>query len=206
MTFIRPTRREAAADVAVVVGLSGAYVVTALAGAPHRLVIPAVTGALVAYAAFVLARRGERPRDFGLTAPRLAPSLPAISFTALAATALILLGLATGVDLWRPEMAVLLPLYPLWGIVQQLIFQGVLHRRLLMLLGPGWLPALLTAVFFAAVHAGDAKLVALTLVAGLAWSFLFQRYPNVWVLGLSHGVLAALAYPLAMGRNPLLEL
>jgi len=206
MTSRRVTPREAAADVAVVLGLSGAYVAAALAGAPHRLVIPAVTGALVAYASLVLARRGERPRDFALAAPRLAPSLPALVFTALAAAALILLGLATGGDLWQPEMAILLPLYPLWGIVQQLIFQGVLHRRLLVLLKPRWLAALLTAGCFAAVHAGDAKLVGLTFIAGLAWSFLFQRYPNVWVLGLSHGVLAALAYPLAVGRNPLGDL
>ena len=206
MTAGRVTPGEAAADVAVVLALSGIYVAAALAGAPHRLVIPAVTGALVAYAVLVLARRGERPRDFGLAAPRPGPSLPAIVFTALAAAGLILCGLATGGDLWRPEMAILLPLYPLWGIVQQLIFQGVLHRRLLALVGPRWLAALLTAGCFAAVHAGDAKLVALTFIAGLAWSFLFQRYPNVWVLGLSHGVLAALAYPLAVGRNPLGDL
>jgi hypothetical protein len=206
MTSFRPTRREAAADVAVVVGLSGAYVAAALAGAPHGLVIPAVAGALLAYAGLVLARRGESPRDFGLAAPDMRRARPALAFTAIAAAALVLVGLATGRDLWRQEMAVLLPLYPLWGVVQQLIFQGVLHRRLATLLGPGWLPALLTAVFFAAVHAGDAKLVGLTLVAGVAWSFLFQLYPNVWILGLSHGILAALAYPLAVGKNPLLEL
>ena len=194
---------QAAADVAVVVALSAVYVAAALAGAPHRLVIPAVTAALVAYAALVLARRGETPRDFGLGPPALARARPAIAFTAVAAAALLILGIAAGRRLWRPEMAILLPLYPLWGIVQQLIFQGVLHRRLLVLLRPHWLAALLTAGCFAAVHAGDAKLVGLTFIAGLAWSFLFQRYPNVWVLGLSHGVLAALAYPLAVDRNPL---
>jgi len=206
MTGGRVTSRQAAADVAVVIVLSAVYVGAALAGAPHRLVIPAVTAALLAYAALVLARRGETPRDFGLAAPDLGRARPAIAFTALGAAALVSLGIAAGRDLWRPEMAILLPLYPLWGIVQQLIFQGVLHRRLLVLLRPPWLAALLTAGFFAAVHAGDAKLVGLTFIAGLAWSFLFRRYPNVWVLGLSHGVLAALAYPLAVGRNPLGDL
>ena len=200
------TRRQAAADVAVVAALSAVYVASALAGAPHRFVIPAVTAALLAYADLVLARRGETPRDFGLAAPDIVRARHAIAFTALAAAALVLWAVASGGDLWRPEMAVLLPLYPIWGVIQQLIFQGVLHRRLLLLLGPPWLAALLTAGSFAAVHAGDAKLVALTFVAGLAWSLLFQSYPNVWVLGLSHGVLAALAYPLAVGRNPLGDL
>ena len=45
-----------------------------------------------------------------------------------------------------------------------------------------------------------------TFGAGLFWSWLFARTPNVWALGLSHGILAALAYPLVLGNNPLTRL
>lgn len=103
----------------------------------------------------------------------------------------------------RGELLVMLPLYPVWGVVQQLIFQGVVHRRLLLLVNHRGLAVLLTALAFALVHVGSWPLVGLTFAAGLAWSRLFQIYPNVWVLGLSHGVLAALVYPLVLGDNPL---
>jgi len=45
--------------------------------------------------------------------------------------------------------------------------------------------------------------VGLTFAAGLGWSFLFARSPNVLSLGLSHGILAALVYPILLGENPL---
>jgi hypothetical protein len=46
-------------------------------------------------------------------------------------------------------------------------------------------------------------LVALTAVAGTGWSILHLRWPNVLALGLSHGVLAALTYPLLLEGDPL---
>ncbi len=61
----------------------------------------------------------------------------------------------------------------------------------------------ITAVAFSLVHAGSLRLVALTLISGWVWSWIYQRGANLWVLGLSHGVLAALAYPLLLGDNPL---
>ena len=48
-----------------------------------------------------------------------------------------------------------------------------------------------------------ACLVALTAVAGTGWSILHLRWPNVIVLGISHGILAALTYPLLLDGDPL---
>ena len=50
---------------------------------------------------------------------------------------------------------------------------------------------------------GNAPLTGLTFVGGLVWSALFVRHPNVLALGISHGILATLAYPLLLGTNPL---
>ena len=61
----------------------------------------------------------------------------------------------------------------------------------------------MTSATFALVHLGSWPLVALTFPAGLFWSRCFRRYGNVWVLGASHGFLAALVYPLVLADNPL---
>jgi membrane protease YdiL (CAAX protease family) len=126
-----------------------------------------------------------------------------VLFTGAAAAAIVVWALCRGSPLWRSDMAILLPLYPVWGTIQQVIFQGLLHRRLRVLLPNAILQVLLTSTAFAFVHWGNPALVALTFAAGIAWSLLFRRWPNVWALGLSHGILAALAYPMILGDAPL---
>ncbi|MFQ5747893.1 MAG: type II CAAX prenyl endopeptidase Rce1 family protein [Planctomycetota bacterium] len=111
--------------------------------------------------------------------------------------------LGNGRPLASSELALLLPLYPLHGVAQQFVFQGILNRRLTTLFGRPFPTACATAAAFALVHFGSPVLMALTFPAGLAWSLLYQRRPNLWALGLSHGILAALAYPLVLGENPL---
>jgi len=65
------------------------------------------------------------------------------------------------------------------------------------------LTLLLTSLAFALVHLGSSTLVALTFVAAFFWSWIYARHPNLWPLGISHGILAALTYPLVLGDNPL---
>jgi membrane protease YdiL (CAAX protease family) len=124
-------------------------------------------------------------------------------FTGAATAAIVVYALCQGSSLWRSDMAILLPLYPVWGTIQQVIFQGLLHRRLRVLLPNAILQVLITSVAFALVHWGNPALVALTFAAGIAWSLLFRRWPNAWALGFSHGILAALAYPMILGDTPL---
>jgi membrane protease YdiL (CAAX protease family) len=108
-----------------------------------------------------------------------------------------------GNSLNRPELLLLLLLYPLWGVVQQFVFQGILHRAVLHCVDCRNVALFVTTVLFAAVHVPDWRIVGLTLVAGFGWSWFFQRCPNLWVLGVSHGVLGGLTYPLLLGRNTL---
>jgi hypothetical protein len=44
--------------------------------------------------------------------------------------------------------------------------------------------------------------VLLTFVAGVVWSLLYRRWPNVRPLALSHSVLAAVAYPVLLVDAP----
>ena len=90
--------------------------------------------------------------------------------------------------------------------MQQLGFQGLLHRALMVLLPSPVLQVLGSAVAFACVHIENLTLFGLTLMAGVMWSLLYRRWPNLWLIAGSHSVLAALVYPLVLGEAPLSRL
>jgi uncharacterized protein len=90
---------------------------------------------------------------------------------------------------------------PLWGLVQQYVLQGFIYRRvrLLMVDDRQFSRAtekqvrraiLATAAIFALVHLPNFTLSLLTFAAALLWSWVYERAPNLWVLGLSHGSLS----------------
>ena len=198
------TSRQGVADLTFLVTCGAAYVVASNSGVGVWALIAGVAVLFAVYAIVVLSPRGETWRDYGMRTDNMRPAARVVGVWTATGAALILgWGLVNGETFFRGELLVMLPLYPVWGVVQQLIFQGVVHRRLLLLVNHRGLAVLLTALAFALVHVGSWPLVGLTFAAGLAWSRLFQIYPNVWVLGLSHGVLAALVYPLVLGDNPL---
>lgn len=200
----RASRRAAAQDVAAILLLSIAYVGAEAVHVRKRFTIGGVALALAVFAALLVRRGQDRCRDLGLRTDNLGSALaPVGAFTFLAALAIVGFAWIRGRSLWRADLAILLPVYPLWGVAQQLIFQGILHRRLMVLVRSAPVEVTLTAAAFATVHAGNLALVALTFAAGLVWSLLFRRWPNVIALGISHGVLAALAYPLVLGDAPL---
>jgi membrane protease YdiL (CAAX protease family) len=87
--------------------------------------------------------------------------------------------------------------------VQQLGFQGLFHRGLVVLVPSPVVQVLLSAGAFALVHFGNPALLVLTFLAGVMWSLLYRRWPNLWLIAGSHTVLAALAYPLVLGDVPL---
>jgi len=200
------SRRAAAIEVAVLLALAAAYAAAEALDVPKRWSIACIASGLLTFGVSVALRRKETWRDFGLRADNfLAAALPVGAWTAAAAGAIVFWTVVAGRAIWRPELAVLLPLYPLYGVVQQLVFQGLLHRRLLLLTNRRFVAAGLTTLAFALVHVFDLRLVGLTFVAGAVWAWLYQRHPNVWALGLSHGILASLTYPMLLSTNPLLR-
>ncbi len=94
-----------------------------------------------------------------------------------------------------------LVIVPLWGVVQQFVLQGFIYRRVRMLVvdSGSFKPAadrqiryaiLATAAIFALVHLPNLTLSLLTFAAALLWSWVYERAPNLWVLGFSHGLLS----------------
>ncbi|OFV79465.1 MAG: hypothetical protein A2Y78_04960 [Acidobacteria bacterium RBG_13_68_16] len=96
----------------------------------------------------------------------------------------------------------ILLLYPAWGIAQQFLLNAMLARNLSAVL-PGWAAVLASAVLFAASHAPDLPVVALTVPAGALWVLMYRRWPNLWALGIAHGILGTLVFYGVLGRDPL---
>lgn len=189
--------------VAIVIAMVAAYAGLGAAGV-HPVAILVLAVAAVA-ALLVRELRFARVTldDLGLRVRDLRRAAPAAGLvTALFAAAAVAWAVVADRPLWSADLAWMLPLYPLWGIAQQTLFQGILHRNLRNLLPP--VPAILvTTTVFAFAHSGNPVLVGLTAVAGLVWSALYARCGNTVALGISHGIAAALAYPLILAHQPL---
>ena len=93
------------------------------------------------------------------------------------------------------------------GIAQQYLLQGFIHRRLRSVFAPpGEVRAfrrpeattiLLTAICFSVIHIPNPALTILTFIGGLAWSVAYQRAPNIYAAGLSHGLMSLMIVKVA---------
>lgn len=200
-------RRDATIDITVVGGVCLAYVLLESLAVPKRWSFLAMGAALILYVIYLARRHTDRWQELGFRTDNLRAGLvPTAAVTAVGAALLLGVGLWEKRTAWGPQALVLLALYPVWALAQQFAFQGVLHRRLQVLAGPPVLQVILTAAAFASVHIGNRVLAGLTFTAGVAWSVLYRRWPNLWLLAASHSILAALAYPLVLADAPLSRL
>lgn len=89
-------------------------------------------------------------------------------------------------------------LYLLFGLVQQIFFQAIFTHTLNKLIQEKILVILFSAVFFSSFHWGwDSKGIKfgiLTLFGGVTMATLYLISPNVYLLGIVHGILASLYY------------
>ncbi len=124
--------------------------------------------------------------------------------TGLVTAALFAIGCWNGTVL-PASFAMTLVLYPVWGVIQQLLVQGLLTDTLDRTL-PRPVAVVLSAVCFGALHLAHVELVVATTAMGLVFAALFLRYRDIWGLGLVHGLLGTLFYPFVLGMDPLRDI
>jgi membrane protease YdiL (CAAX protease family) len=143
------------------------------------------------------ARRHERPVLLGRGIRNLRTAVRNALFVVVPVSAVILVtGLAQGswhFPSWH-RFFTGFPWLVTWAIAQQYGLLCFFYRGYLEILEQTELATAAAAVTFAALHAPNAFLIAVTLGAGVVACMLYRRSPNVIVIGLAHAVLSYLLY------------
>ncbi|MCB9679356.1 MAG: CPBP family intramembrane metalloprotease [Alphaproteobacteria bacterium] len=187
--------------VAVTAALHLAWPLTELSRA--FLVIP-----LVAWWAGYLALRWKVDPDavaaLGLRREGLKQSaLACAALLAVAGPAMVGWGLLHGAEVpWTTWLTLLV--YPVWGLVQQLLVQGLVTANLRRL-APAAVAVFVSAALFGLVHWPHGVLMVATFALGLVFGPLYLKHRNLWALGVAHGWLGTLIYTFVLMRDPLAE-
>lgn len=100
------------------------------------------------------------------------------------------------------RLALLVVVYVPWALAQQILLCAVLACALGELIPGPWV-SWVAGALFAASHLPDLPLAGLTLVVGVVWVTIYRSWANLWLSTASHSILGAVAYTMALGRDPL---
>lgn len=116
-------------------------------------------------------------------------ALPVWFITAFGAVLLLSL---TGFEV---DFMTSLPMYFLWACIQQLLLGPVFSHYLMRYLQTSrFVTACWVGVLFSIIHTPNHVLMLVTLCAGVAWSYAWLRYQNIYANAFSHALLALLFY------------
>jgi len=155
------------------------------------------------YLAWRLMRSRDAARLWGLRAEGFLQTIRSAGlFIAAATGAMILFGAAQSRFPMPGTVWLAVAVYPVWGIAQQFALQALITGNLRELVPRRVFRVLAVAILFSVAHFPNGPLMALTFVAGVAFTWLYGKYKNIWAIGIVHGMLGALAYYLVLGQDP----
>lgn len=198
-------QRPCVTELALIVAAGAIHVVTELLySAAVSRICNAIIGVLVA--GYIVWRMRTTPgvlRIWGFRSDNLRQSLLAhLAFAVLAMLGLLATAATTGSIHVPSTFWIAAAVYPLYGIAQQFVLQNFLARNLRFLIGNLLLVALAAAALFGLSHYPRIELVTLAFIAGVFFTLIYQRFPNIWAVGLAHGLTAALVFYLILGEDP----
>ena len=203
------TRRAWAEPLAVVATAALHPIAKHAWGAQGPYIVAAVLGWSF-YVALRVRTDGRALRAWGLSSDGLRPTVRLAALLAVCGAGL-LAGIAYGRGSLRfhTDMIPLALLYPVWGVVQQLLVLGMVVANLMSscrTLSRSLIVVPLAGLLFGAVHLPDPRLTVATAAMGALFAAVFVRHRNVWPLGVVHGELGVLFYFWVLERNPWPEL
>ena len=164
---------------------------------------------ILAWSTYFALRFGQAPdsrREYGLTTDGLRSSTIATLVVFLVGSVIcMVLALARGGLVLVPSMMIVALLYPIWGLLQQLLVQAMVVRNLAPHTSRP-VVVVVAAILFGAVHLPDPTLTVATGVLGGVLTVIFLRWRNTWPLGVCHGWLGVLFYYWVLHRDPWLEI
>ena len=165
--------------------------------------------AAILWALYILWRVWRTPglaRAWGFRLDNFLPALRRCVYLVVPATiGAFLYGRLTGRLPLPDSFWLILLIYPVYGIAQQVALQILVNRNVRSLIPSLAIRAGLIGLLFGAAHTPTWILVALTCCAGIVFTWVYEHYPNVLAIGVAHGFLGAMAYYLVLGIDPLAQ-
>ena len=193
--------RRGLCEAAAVMAVGGLNVLAETAVHAKGPFIAAAAAGCLVYLAYRISREPGLWKAWGFRLDSLRPALREASLVgALALAVMVPYGFLRGHFPPPPSFWAVVALYPLWGLAQQFLLNALLARNLRPLLGAR-LTVFIAAALFSLAHAPDWPLMGLTLAIGLPWVWIYLRHPNLWVLGIWHGILGAASWYGVLGRD-----
>lgn len=160
----------------------------------------------IAFLAYLIWRIRQTPgvlRAWGFRTDNLkAATLAQLRFVAVGILALIAFAFVTKSPGLPRTFWLTVALYPVWGIAQQFALQNLIARNIAGLLSRPLVIAVVAALLFAISHYPRLELVALTFLAGIFFTIIYRKYPNLWVVGTAHGLLGSMAFYIVLQEDP----
>ncbi len=138
-------------------------------------------------------RRGESAPEIGLRIDNWRPAArDAAGVVAFGVGAPLAWGAAHGTWHFEPAASSLVSLaaHIPWGAAQQYGLLCFFYRRLREVFDSPLAATVAASAIFAACHAPNVFLIGVTFAAGLISCTLYRREPNVFVLGVAHGLIS----------------
>ncbi len=137
--------------------------------------------------------RGETPRDLGFRLDNLGAAARLV-FAYVLPLLILIVVVGLGLDLHREppieRLGTRIALMPLFGLAQQYGLLGFYFRRFQEALPGQWTPILASSIVFTLLHAPNLPVMFMTLALSLGACWLYRKTPNLWVMGLAHGLLS----------------
>lgn len=87
-----------------------------------------------------------------------------------------------------------LVLYPLWGIAQQFVLQNFVANNLRQYFKSETVFIFCVSLLFSVSHYPRILLAGFVMLAGIFITYIYERYPNIWLAGIVHGFLATFVF------------
>ncbi|MDH3732767.1 MAG: CPBP family glutamic-type intramembrane protease [Gemmatimonadota bacterium] len=127
---------------------------------------------------------------------------PHLIFAAVGSAIVLWIGYVVGTISFPRTFWLTLLLYPIWGTAQQFALQNLLARNVYAFTSNMLVVSVVASILFGASHYPRLWLVALTAGAGFPFTIMYRRFPNLWAVGIAHGILGSLAVYSVLGEDP----
>lgn len=165
---------------------------------PEVAEIVVIVAGWIAYLGYLVVKDRPRLVEMGFRREGLgATAAAALGFFAVACVGMAVFGTVR----FGVNMLILAALYPIYGLVQQWLVQGIVARQLVTR-APAWVVVPATALVFGLLHMPDRLATVATFVLGLVFVPIYLRWRNLWALGFVHGWLAIPMYFWIVGIDP----